>query len=162
MRKRMPVLFTVAPVFLLALAVRSPRSNPPIDATHTIEAQLSPPPKITGMLHRACGDCHSYQTKWPWYSQLEPVATMLSHDVEQGRLAMNLSDWHNDRRGGGALLAACSALETGRMPKSAYRSMHPEAALSQGETREFCSWAQEAAQVLLTSSRGRIKQTAGE
>ena len=161
-RKPMPILLTVFPVCLLAFMVRAPHTNPPVDASRSIEAVLQPPPEVAGTLRRACGDCHSNQTKWPWYSQVEPLASMLSEDVEKGRRALNFSEWRNDKRGAAVLLAACEAVESGRMPKSGYRAMHSDATPSAQEVRTLCAWTQKTGLQLLTSSSTKHKRTEGQ
>ena len=64
------------------------------------EAQIDP--ETLAIVQRACQNCHSLQTEWPWYSHVAPVSWLLSHDVQQARLHMNLSRWQNyspgDRR----------------------------------------------------------------
>jgi hypothetical protein len=42
---------------------------------------------------RACFDCHSNQTRWPWYSHVAPISWLVQHDVEEGRAAVNFSEW---------------------------------------------------------------------
>lgn len=161
-RKPMPIFLGVVPIFLLAFMVRAPHTNPHVDASHSIEAVLRPPAEVAGTLRRACGDCHSYETKWPWYSQVEPLASMVSEDVDKGRRALNLSEWRNDSRGAAVLLAACEAVQSGRMPKSTYRSMHPDAAPSAKEVSALCSWTQRTGLQLLTNSSRKNKQVVGE
>jgi hypothetical protein len=114
---------------------------------------LSPPPEISRMLGRACADCHSNETRWPWYSRLEPAATMIAGDVDRGRAALNFSEWPAGAKGAGWLLAGCSAVESGVMPKQPYRLLHPDAAVSRADADRFCSWAREQARVLLAQSR---------
>ncbi len=162
MRKQMPILLTVVPVFLLAFLVRAPHVNPPNDPTHSMEAVLQPPPEVAGTLRRACGDCHSNETKWPWYSQVEPLGSILTEDVEKGRRALNFSEWRNDKRAAAVLLAACEAVESGRMPKSGYRTMHPDKTPTGTEVRALCAWTQRTGLQLLTSSSTKHKRPAGD
>lgn len=161
-RKQMPIFLTVVPVCLLVVMVRAPHKNPSVDSSHSIETVLRPPSEVAATLRRACGDCHSYETKWPWYSQVEPMSSMVSEDVENGRRAMNFSDWRNDKRAAATLLAACDAVESGRMPKSAYRAAHPGAAPSPQEVRALCAWTQRTGLQLLTSSRAGGERPSGQ
>ena len=149
--------YSIAVVLIIsgvgAFAIRSPRVNPPVEPSHTIDAVLSPPPGVARTLQHSCGDCHSNQTTWPWYSRVEPVATLIGSDVERGRAAMNFSEWPSDSKSVGLLLGSCSAMESGIMPKQPYRSMHPDAAPSRDQVQEFCNWSREQAQRLMSMRR---------
>ena len=116
---------------------------------------LSPPPAVSGLIQRSCANCHSNETRWPWYSRIQPMASIVENDVQHGRAALNFSEWKNDRRGAGLLLAACSAMETRKMPREPYRTIHPESAPSRQEIVEFCAWSRETAKRLVAESRGR-------
>lgn len=132
-----------------AAAVKPPQSNPSVDPSRTIDAILAPPPEISSMLRRSCSDCHSNETRWPWYSRVEPVASQVVSDVERGRAAMNFSEWPGGRKSAGMLIAACMALETRRMPRSPYRQLHPESVPSHAEIESFCRWSKEEAKRIL-------------
>jgi hypothetical protein len=154
--------YSIAVVLLIsglaAIAIRSPRVNPPVEQSHTIDAVLAPPAGVSRTLQRSCADCHSNQTKWPWYSRVEPAASLIGSDVERGRAAMNFSEWPTDSKGVGLLLGACAAMESGIMPKQPYRAMHPDAVPTRDQVQEFCNWSREQAQRLM-SMRRRNKPT---
>ena len=48
-------------------------------------------PQTRDLFMTACGDCHSYETEWPWYSNIAPVSWLVQHDVEEGREKLNFS-----------------------------------------------------------------------
>ena len=50
-------------------------------------------PQTLKLAQRACFDCHSNETVWPWYSYLFPMATLIQNDVERGRAVLNFSEW---------------------------------------------------------------------
>jgi hypothetical protein len=79
---------------------------------------------------RACFDCHSNETKWPWYTDIAPVSWLAVRDVDEGRAALNFSEW--DRPQKEAHEAAEELLE-GEMPMVIYLPLHPEALLSTAE-----------------------------
>ena len=99
-------------------------------------------PQTLDVLQRACQNCHSQNTEWPWYSHIAPVSWLLSHDVQQARLHMNLSQWQDyspdDRL---RLLSAIgSAVRNGAMPPERYLLLHPEARLSDEERQQIYRW----------------------
>lgn len=75
----------------------------------------------------ACGDCHSYETEWPWYSHVAPVSWLVQHDVEEGRAEFNVSRWG---RGENEADEAAEVIQEGEMPLPVYLITHPEARLA--------------------------------
>ena len=80
------LILQVIPVgSLRAVLKRNP--NPPISAT--IEWNS---PSTNNLARKACFDCHSNETVYPWYAQVAPVSWLVTRDVNRGRAAMNFSE----------------------------------------------------------------------
>jgi hypothetical protein len=113
-------------------------------ATHgdvqTIEASLTMPMEVKTILGKACSNCHSSETAWPWYARVAPASWLMAHDVTRARAAMNFSEWPSGYRASGLLMAACAAGQGGQMPPRQDTMMHPEARLSAAEVRSLCGW----------------------
>ncbi|NOT28867.1 MAG: heme-binding domain-containing protein [Planctomycetes bacterium] len=98
------------------------------------------------LARRACFDCHSSETRWPWYTHVAPVSWLVQHDVDEGRAVLDFTAW--TRPSEEASESAESVLE-GEMPPRPYLWLHPSArldaadqdALVQGLTRTFGSEA---------------------
>ncbi len=129
--------------FLLIQLVPYGRShvNPPIIA----EARWDSP-QTRSLAQRACFDCHSNETTWPWYSNVAPTSWLIQHDVEEGRSTMNLSEWGATpviRSEGERGLRQADAQEIsnailgGQMPPDQYLILHPNADLSQAEREQL-------------------------
>ena len=104
------------------------------------EAQIDP--DTLAIIQRACQNCHSQKTEWPWYSHVAPVSWLLARDVQQARLHMNLSRWQeystDDRL---RLLSAIgSAVRNRKMPVQRYLLLHPEARLTDIERQQIYRW----------------------
>jgi len=80
---------------------------------------------------RACGDCHSNETKWPWYSKVAPVSWSVYHHVIEGREHFNVSVWGQQKKNKGD--EAVEEVEEGEMPLFSYMLAHPEADLNKEE-----------------------------
>jgi len=132
-----------------------PIRNPSTDPQKALEANLAVPAKLAGSLRRACGDCHSNETRWPWYSKIPPFSQLLAHDVQKGRRAMNFSEWSGKPPlvGAGVLMAACSGVQSGRMPPTGYLALHPESRLSPEESAALCEWSREESQRAMAQNR---------
>ena len=86
-------------------------------------------------LRRTCGNCHSNQTEWPWYSHVAPVSWLLRKDVSNGRKFLNFSVWPEYGAEGQAQLLALAAaqIKGESMPPRRYLVLHAEARLSHQE-----------------------------
>lgn len=87
-------------------------------------------PRTRALAKRACFNCHSNETDWPWYSNIAPVSWLTQRDVNQGRSHLNFSEWNDpmsqaDDAGG--------EVASGNMPPSFYLPLHPEADLTAEE-----------------------------
>jgi hypothetical protein len=116
------------------------------------------PPDLAARMYRACGNCHTNATAWPWYSRIAPVSWLMARDVERARKTLNFSEWeekHAKRPAVAAsmLLTACESLRQGRMPLPGYVLMHPESKLSSEDVGSFCAWTHEEARSLMRQSR---------
>jgi hypothetical protein len=135
-------------IALVALAaaqlVRFPRTNPSIDPARTIEARTQLAPQVAGILERACADCHTHKTRWPWYSNIAPVSWLVVHDVAEGREVLNLSEWaaFSPGKADGKLNAICQEVSEGDMPPWYYLPLHPAAKLSAEDKQAVCAWTQ--------------------
>jgi hypothetical protein len=113
------------------------RTNPPV------KSEVSAPPPVEAMLRRACYDCHSNQTRWPWYSRVAPVSWFVAHHVHEGRKDLNFSEWPLFDLDGQdlALEGIRKQLENRRMPLESYLLLHPEARLTDAEIDTLLRWA---------------------
>lgn len=84
------------------------------------------------LAQRACFDCHSNETIWPWYSNIAPVSWLVQHDTEEGRRYLNFSTWGKGGEGREPG-EAVEAIQGGWMPPSMFLLMHPDARLTAAE-----------------------------
>jgi len=92
-------------------------------------------PQTRELAKRACFNCHSNETVWPWYSNIAPVSWLVVSDVEEGRRYLNLSEWGVRRNEG--LGEAGEVIYNGYMPPANYLLMHPEARLTDAEKQNL-------------------------
>ena len=125
------VLLAGAAVFLVAQAVPYGRShtNPPTTAEPRWNSA-----QTRELAARACFDCHSNLTTWPWYSNIAPVSWLIQRDVDGGRASLNFSEWNKPQDGAGDVAGAISG---GSMPPWFYPLLHPKANLSKAEQHQL-------------------------
>lgn len=99
----------------------------------------SPPPEIIKLIAASCYDCHSNQTKYPWYSKVQPFGWLLQDHIDKGKADLNFSEYgeYSGRRKRMKLKSSISQIENGEMPLFSYRLMHSEARLSEQERQEL-------------------------
>lgn len=131
---------TLAAVFAAMQAVRPERNNPAVKPELTLAAQYEVPPRVLRILERACIDCHSCRTRWPWYSHVAPASWMLADHVKDGRRHMNLDDFHEEM----SVKDICQEIRVGSMPMKGYLLLHPEAKLTGEEIQAVCAWTRTA------------------
>lgn len=90
-----------------------------------------PGQEVHNLARRACFDCHSHETTWPWYSNIAPVSWMIYHDVAEGRHHVDFSDW--DRPAHQHVDEFQKVFENRSMPPADYLLLHPSARLSDSE-----------------------------
>jgi hypothetical protein len=88
------------------------------------------------LAQRACFDCHSNETIWPWYSNVAPMSWLVQRDVDEGRARLNFSAWG---RGEQEVDDAGETIREGEMPPSYYVLLHPQAKLSAQEKSALIS-----------------------
>jgi len=138
-----------AVVFVIALAaaqlVRPERTNPATDVSRTIAAHAGPASELVAVLDRACGDCHSNDTVWPWYTQIAPASWLMAYGVKEGRKAVNFSEWasYQPAQQRSLLLASCEDASTGKMP-GPYTLLRPETGLTATDVETICAAARQA------------------
>jgi hypothetical protein len=132
----------LAAVFVGLQFVGPARINPPTDPSLRLEAQGPVPEPVAATLRRACYDCHSHETTWPWYSRVAPPAWLVAHDVNEGRDHLNFSRWgeYNPFDRADMLEDACKEAKAGKMPLRPYLLMHPDARLSPQDVDALCAW----------------------
>jgi cytochrome c551/c552 len=129
MAKKIILIVVVAGLVLFGLIQLVPygrnHTNPPV--VQEIQWDSS---ETRALAERACLDCHSNQTVWPWYSNIAPASWLLAMDTSEARDHMNFSDWGSRPRSAEEI---ARQLERGSMPPSRYLALHPEARLSDAE-----------------------------
>jgi Haem-binding domain len=103
--------------------------NPPV-----VEEPKWDSPRTRELAVRACFNCHSFETKWPWYSSVAPFSWVVEFDVNNARETVNFSDWTHK---GDLAESSATSIVQGNMPPAKYKMAHPEANLTRDEMLEL-------------------------
>ena len=131
--KRQAGSAAVALLLCLAAAqlVRPTVGNPPVNPARSLWNDSRVDSRVAKVLKRACANCHSHETEWPWYSQVSPVSWMLARDVRRARAKLNFSEWSGARPN--QLEDIADAIDKHEMPPASYGMTHPESRLSKAD-----------------------------
>ena len=113
------------------------RTNPPL------QADLEAPAAVKEMLRSACYNCHSNETRWPWYGYVAPTSWFVAHDVNEAREELNFSKWgtlHAETRRH-LRREMWELVEKGEMPLPVYAWIHSDARLSPEQKATLRDWA---------------------
>jgi len=115
-----------------------PRTNPPI------ETEAPAPDAVREILQRACYDCHSNETNWPWYAHVAPFKFFVVHHVEEGRRHMNFTTWNafSAKKRAKRLREIMEEVDEAEMPLPSYLRLHPDAKLSAMDKELLRIWSE--------------------
>jgi hypothetical protein len=135
-------------VLIIVVAIqfyRPARTNPPVDQAQSVTATATLPAEVSAVLKRSCYDCHSNETRWPWYSAVAPMSWGVVGHVNEGRGIYNLSEWgtYTTKKRAGILETMCDEVREGGMPLKSYLLLHPEARLAEADWKAICDWTGE-------------------
>jgi hypothetical protein len=129
------------------------RTNPASDPAMSIRQDPLVTTEVMGLMERACFDCHTNETRWPWYSNVTPINYLTVRDVEEGRKHMDLSAWLSQApaRRASSLERMYDEVTDGAMPLPPFVLMHPEAKWTDDEKKTFLDWASALQDSLMSS-----------
>lgn len=119
-------------VLIQAIPYGKTYTNPPVVREPSWDS-----PATRAIAKRACFDCHSNETIWPWYSRIAPVSWLVRFDVDEGRSELNFSEWQNGAREGERPDKISKEISKGEMPPFVYLPTHPDARLSAADRRRL-------------------------
>ncbi len=112
-------------------------------AANDITKSFGVPDDVQGILKKACNDCHSNNTVYPWYSKIQPVDWWLNDHVVEGKSKFNLSEFitYPAKKQRKKLEEVIETVKEGEMPLNSYTWIHKEAILTEAEKLTLSNWA---------------------
>lgn len=141
MIKKIPL--GIALLFVAAQFVRPAKNISAGAAPADIGTKFAVPPNVKSLLQRACYDCHSNQTHYPWYADIQPVGWWLASHVKDGKEHLNFSEFgtYTVKRTVSKLGQISDEVSQQSMPLPSYTWAHPEARLTAAEMKLITDWA---------------------
>lgn len=142
MKTSRKILIGLLAILILSQFIPIDKTNPPIVDKNDFISMTNPPQNIAAMLKGTCYDCHSHETKYPWYSNVSPIKFMLKSHIKGGRQHLNFSEWsaYELKKKTHKLEECVEEIEEGIMPMKSYTWMHGEAKLNATQKKELVDW----------------------
>jgi len=136
------ILIGLVAVLVILQFFQIDKSPIPIDSVKTFATQMNPPADVLAQLKSSCYDCHSNETKYPWYTYVAPVSFWIKGHINEAREHFNFSTWgdmsEKDKKH--ALHECAEEIEEGHMPPKGYVRMHGDAAMDDAKKTLLVEW----------------------
>jgi hypothetical protein len=142
------IIWGVFAILIIAQFFQIDKTNPEFDASKDFLKVVDAPEDIAFMLKTTCYDCHSYETKYPWYTSISPINWWVKDHIDEGRDKLNFSIWadYPERRANHKLEECYEEVEKMLMPLRSYTRVHSEARLTPEQRATIVEWFKEQEQ----------------
>jgi len=153
MRLAKKILLVSGILFIVLQFIRPVHNKSGQILTTDISKVITIPDTVLNVLKNACYDCHSNNTDYPWYSNIQPMAWLMAHHIKQAKNQLNFSEFgtYSQRRKLSRLDGIANSIKDDIMPIKSYKIMHKSAQLSAGEKSLLINWAQQSTDSLSAS-----------
>lgn len=150
MKRTKVVLLTLFALFLIIQLIRPVRNERGQAPEADISSLYEMPEQVNGIFRRACYDCHSNSTIYPWYANIQPLGWWLAEHIREGKEELNFNEFgtYSLRKQKSKLKSIAGSIEDNSMPLSSYTLIHKNATLSLRDKALVMDW--------LNSTRERI------
>jgi len=148
-RLQTKILLGLAVIFVGLQAFRPARNvsvAAPFTGQDDITVLFPPPADVKQILATSCYDCHSNQTRYPWYAEVQPVGWWLADHIREARRNVNFAEFgaYTRKRQMKKLEALCDEVRDRAMPLKSYTVLHRDARLTDAQITALCNWAEAA------------------
>lgn len=145
----MKILFyLLLSAFILIQFFPIDKTNPPVNRELDFLSLKNPPQEIAKMIRTSCYDCHSNETRYPWYSYLQPSGWFLQDHIKDGRRELNFSEFASSekKRQIHKLEECAEQIENGEMPLQSFVLLHQDARLNAQQRKTLSQYFQNLAE----------------
>lgn len=151
------ILLGLVVVFVAIQFVRPAKNLSPVAGPNDLTAKIAVPADVQRVLARACYDCHSDNTRYPWYAGVQPVGWWLASHIRDGKRHLNFSEFgvYNAKNAARRLRGVAHTVDNGSMPLHSYTWIHRDAILTEAEKKLVADWAEAARSKLAPAPSGK-------
>jgi hypothetical protein len=142
MSRTKKILLTILLVFIAMQFIRPAKNYSNAVQKNDMATNFNVPSNVAGILKTSCYDCHSNNTRYPWYANIQPVGWMLANHVKDGKDELNFNDFttYSKRRQLSKIKSVQNSIKDGSMPLSSYTLLHHNAKLSEDRKALLIEW----------------------
>ncbi|MCB0697265.1 MAG: heme-binding domain-containing protein [Chitinophagaceae bacterium] len=142
------IMYGLLAVLVVIQFIRPQKNVSEIPSQNDIRVQHPLPGNVESILKRACFDCHSNNTEYPWYTNIQPVGWWLQNHINEGKEELNFSEFatYSAKKADHKLHEVVEMVEEKEMPLSSYTLIHKDAILTAQETETLINWANQLRQ----------------
>ena len=139
------IIIAVLLLLIIAQFFKPEKNQGNVDGFMAFYEDTAPPQNVKNILERACFDCHSAHTEYPWYNTITPINYWLASHVNEGKKHFDVSKWqqYNLKRKDHKMEEFIEMVEDKEMPLKSYTWTHKEANLSQEQINTLLAWAKQ-------------------
>jgi len=139
------ILWTLLIILIAIQFIRPARNQSTSISANDISRHYNVPANITDILKRSCNDCHTNNTVYPWYSNIQPFAWWLQNHVNEGKRELNFSEFgsYTPRKQDHKMEEFIESIEKDEMPLNSYLWVHKDAKLSADDKKALTDWAKQ-------------------
>lgn len=144
------ILLGVLIVIIIMQFIRPARNESTVAATNDIATVYTVPDDVSAILKKACYDCHSNNTRYPWYTNIQPAGLWMQHHVDDGKEELNFNEFatYKKKRQAHKMEEVAEMVEKGEMPLNSYTWIHKDAILTAAEKELLINWAKNLEQLI--------------
>jgi hypothetical protein len=137
------ILIGLLVVLVIVQFIRPERNQAAGQETNHLAAVYPMPAEVTQVWKKACNDCHSNYSNYPWYTNIQPVGLWMGNHIDEGKEHFNISEFGNysPKKQAHKMEEVAEMIEEGEMPLNSYTWMHQDAKLTKEEKEVLVTWA---------------------
>lgn len=137
------ILFGLLILFIAIQFIRPAKNKSGQVLPTDIIKKVNVPDKVLNIFKNTCYDCHSNNTRYPWYINIQPMGWVMANHIKNGKEDLNLSEFgsYSKRKQANKLKAIAKSVNDGSMPLPSYTIMHTDAKLSEEDKNVIINWA---------------------
>ena len=138
------IIFIVLALLVIIQFIRPTKNSSTAVSTNDLTTKFAMPGNVKLILEKACNDCHSNNTYYPWYSNIQPIGWWLQYHVNDGKRELNFNEFatYPPKKQDHKLKELIETVKEGEMPINSYTWTHKSAKLSEQEKQLLVDWAQ--------------------
>jgi hypothetical protein len=137
------ILLGLLLLFVVIQLFRPEKNKSEVEQVNDISKVYQVPTEVGQLLKISCYDCHSNNTNYPWYANIQPVAWWLNNHITEGKRELNFSEFatYSPKKQAHKLDEVAELVSGGDMPLSSYTVIHGDAKLNNDQKKQLVDWA---------------------